>query len=165
MRTRLLPWCSTDKRWGNARTISLQSSSSISTSREHQLYRLLDTDSSWQPPDLGTDPGFFSVYLDGGSAFTMTERCSLWSALSAAACCFYRGSFMQVQVRSSTQTDQLHIHYWNPMSFCNKTICKVQLPLSANQKSFFRARVNRKLLTMSYNTLHGNGFPSALWIK
>uniref|UniRef100_A0A3Q2YXK1 SH2 domain containing 3C n=1 Tax=Hippocampus comes TaxID=109280 RepID=A0A3Q2YXK1_HIPCM len=27
----------------------------------------------------------------------MTERCSLWSALSAAACCFYRGSFMQVQ--------------------------------------------------------------------
>lgn len=29
---------------------------------------------------------------------TMTERCSLWSALSAAACCFYRGSFMQVQV-------------------------------------------------------------------
>uniref|UniRef100_A0A3Q1BUJ2 SH2 domain containing 3Ca n=1 Tax=Amphiprion ocellaris TaxID=80972 RepID=A0A3Q1BUJ2_AMPOC len=28
---------------------------------------------------------------------TMTERCSLWSALSAAACCFYRGSFMQVQ--------------------------------------------------------------------
>lgn len=29
----------------------------------------------------------------------MTERCSLWSALSAAACCFYRGSFMQVQVR------------------------------------------------------------------
>ncbi|XP_057674839.1 SH2 domain-containing protein 3C isoform X2 [Corythoichthys intestinalis] len=25
----------------------------------------------------------------------MTERCSLWSALSAAACCFYRGSFMQ----------------------------------------------------------------------
>lgn len=28
----------------------------------------------------------------------MTERCSLWSALSAAACCFYRGSFMQVQV-------------------------------------------------------------------
>jgi len=26
----------------------------------------------------------------------MTERCSLWSALSAAACCFYRGSFMQV---------------------------------------------------------------------
>lgn len=30
---------------------------------------------------------------------TMTERCSLWSALSAAACCFYRGSFVQVQVR------------------------------------------------------------------
>lgn len=29
----------------------------------------------------------------------MTERCSLWSALSAAACCFYRGSFVQVQVR------------------------------------------------------------------
>ncbi|XP_007528914.2 SH2 domain-containing protein 3C isoform X1 [Erinaceus europaeus] len=28
---------------------------------------------------------------------TMTERCSLWSALSAAACCFYRGSFVQVQ--------------------------------------------------------------------
>ena len=28
----------------------------------------------------------------------MTERCSLWNALSAAACCFYRGSFMQVQV-------------------------------------------------------------------
>lgn len=28
----------------------------------------------------------------------MTERCSLWSALSAAACCFYRGSFVQVQV-------------------------------------------------------------------
>ncbi|KAI9524746.1 hypothetical protein NQZ68_016755 [Dissostichus eleginoides] len=27
----------------------------------------------------------------------MTERCSLWSALSAAACCFYRGSLMQVQ--------------------------------------------------------------------
>nr|XP_056716234.1 SH2 domain-containing protein 3C [Euleptes europaea] len=27
----------------------------------------------------------------------MTDRCSLWSALSAAACCFYRGSFMQVQ--------------------------------------------------------------------
>ncbi|XP_041090241.1 SH2 domain-containing protein 3C-like isoform X2 [Polyodon spathula] len=27
----------------------------------------------------------------------MTERCSLWSAISAAACCFYRGSFMQVQ--------------------------------------------------------------------
>ncbi|XP_059957027.1 SH2 domain-containing protein 3C isoform X2 [Mesoplodon densirostris] len=27
----------------------------------------------------------------------MTERCSLWSALSAAACCFYRGSFVQVQ--------------------------------------------------------------------
>ncbi|XP_031433344.1 SH2 domain-containing protein 3C isoform X3 [Clupea harengus] len=27
----------------------------------------------------------------------MTERCSLWNALSAAACCFYRGSFMQVQ--------------------------------------------------------------------
>ena len=32
---------------------------------------------------------------------TMTERCSLWSALSAAACCFYRGSLMQVQVRES----------------------------------------------------------------
>lgn len=29
----------------------------------------------------------------------MTERCSLWSALSAAACCFYRGSLVQVQVR------------------------------------------------------------------
>ncbi|XP_063084108.1 SH2 domain-containing protein 3C isoform X2 [Cavia porcellus] len=28
---------------------------------------------------------------------TMAERCSLWSALSAAACCFYRGSFVQVQ--------------------------------------------------------------------
>ncbi|XP_028828783.1 LOW QUALITY PROTEIN: SH2 domain-containing protein 3C-like [Denticeps clupeoides] len=27
----------------------------------------------------------------------MTERCSLWSALSTAACCFYRSSFMQVQ--------------------------------------------------------------------
>lgn len=33
------------------------------------------------------------------STGAMTERCSLWSALSAAACCFYRGSFMQVQVR------------------------------------------------------------------
>ncbi|XP_042193125.1 SH2 domain-containing protein 3C isoform X3 [Callorhinchus milii] len=27
----------------------------------------------------------------------MTDKCSLWSAISAAACCFYRGSFMQVQ--------------------------------------------------------------------
>lgn len=34
----------------------------------------------------------------------MTERCSLWSALSAAACCFYRGSFMQVQVSESLWT-------------------------------------------------------------
>lgn len=34
----------------------------------------------------------------GGARRAMTERCSLWSALSAAACCFYRGSFMQVQV-------------------------------------------------------------------
>lgn len=33
----------------------------------------------------------------------MTERCSLWSALSAAACCFYRGSFMQVQVSDQLQ--------------------------------------------------------------
>ncbi|XP_066507677.1 uncharacterized protein sh2d3ca [Hoplias malabaricus] len=33
----------------------------------------------------------------GGRGGRMTERCSLWSALSAAACCFYRGSFMQVQ--------------------------------------------------------------------
>lgn len=34
----------------------------------------------------------------GRARRAMTERCSLWSALSAAACCFYRGSFMQVQV-------------------------------------------------------------------
>lgn len=33
----------------------------------------------------------------------MTERCSLWSALSAAACCFYRGSFMQVQVSGAAR--------------------------------------------------------------
>lgn len=35
----------------------------------------------------------------GSPGCTMTERCSLWSALSAAACCFYRGSLVQVQVR------------------------------------------------------------------
>lgn len=35
----------------------------------------------------------------------MTERCSLWSALSAAACCFYRGSFMQVQVSRAGSED------------------------------------------------------------
>lgn len=35
----------------------------------------------------------------GSPGRTMTERCSLWSALSAAACCFYRGSLVQVQVR------------------------------------------------------------------
>lgn len=35
----------------------------------------------------------------GPARCIMTERCSLWSALSAAACCFYRGSFVQVQVR------------------------------------------------------------------
>lgn len=38
------------------------------------------------------------VAEEGVCVPTMTERCSLWSALSAAACCFYRGSFMQVQV-------------------------------------------------------------------
>lgn len=37
----------------------------------------------------------------------MTERCSLWSALSAAACCFYRGSFMQVQVRGGPAPERL----------------------------------------------------------
>lgn len=37
----------------------------------------------------------------------MTERCSLWSALSAAACCFYRGSFMQVQVRGGSAPEYL----------------------------------------------------------
>ncbi|XP_071980248.1 SH2 domain-containing protein 3C isoform X2 [Engystomops pustulosus] len=56
-------------------------------------------------PDRGfvtTQPpfwGYFLIFLDldGGFDLIMTERCSLWSALSAAACCFYRGSFMQVQ--------------------------------------------------------------------
>lgn len=39
----------------------------------------------------------------GRARRAMTERCSLWSALSAAACCFYRGSFMQVQVSGDAE--------------------------------------------------------------
>ncbi|KAH0615562.1 hypothetical protein JD844_005003 [Phrynosoma platyrhinos] len=38
-----------------------------------------------------------SLHLYPSPSRAMTDRCSLWSALSAAACCFYRGSFMQVQ--------------------------------------------------------------------
>lgn len=49
------------------------------------------------PAPSAVTPG--TLGRPGSLGRTMTERCSLWSALSAAACCFYRGSLVQVQVR------------------------------------------------------------------
>ncbi|KTF79078.1 hypothetical protein cypCar_00027956 [Cyprinus carpio] len=48
----------------------------------------------------------------------MTERCSLWSALSAAACCFYRGSFMQVQEFLCDKWKKMHVTFLVLLDMC-----------------------------------------------
>uniref|UniRef100_A0A8K9X871 SH2 domain containing 3Ca n=1 Tax=Oncorhynchus mykiss TaxID=8022 RepID=A0A8K9X871_ONCMY len=57
----------------------------------------------------------------------MTERCSLWSTLSAAACCFYRGSFMQVQFSKErylleSAPEKLHTELEEELKLCSSDI-------------------------------------------
>uniref|UniRef100_A0A673XGP8 SH2 domain containing 3C n=1 Tax=Salmo trutta TaxID=8032 RepID=A0A673XGP8_SALTR len=57
----------------------------------------------------------------------MTERCSLWSTLSAAACCFYRGSFMQVQFSKEkylleSPPEKLHTELEEELKLCSSDI-------------------------------------------
>ncbi|TRY74148.1 hypothetical protein DNTS_026689 [Danionella cerebrum] len=81
--------------------LSSKSDEVIPASAVKHRKRWSESKRQWNCAGEGHDPGLIEDSRGGRAeqrrTGAMTERCSLWSALSAAACCFYRGSFMQVQ--------------------------------------------------------------------